>query len=125
MAKSPLQRLIDQQAKLSRKIEFLQQSEQKFIDFAAQVRRAATDSGLELAGILKYLQPEKKTKASSRTKSSALPPSQDRTGLKPEVGATYKHSSWPEPWTATGKRAPKHVIATIKDGKTWAQLRQK
>jgi len=45
-----------------------------------------------------------------------------KTGAKPEVGSTYKHSSWPEPWTAQGKRAPKYVIATIQSGKTWASL---
>lgn len=125
MAKSDLQKLMDQQAKLAKKIEFLQQSEQKYIDFAAQVRKATADNGLDLAEVLKYLQPEKKIRARRGTKTEKVPPSQDRSGMKPEVGVSYKHSSWPEPWTATGKRAPKHVIDTIQDGKTWAQLRQK
>lgn len=126
MTKAPLQKLLDQQAKLAKKIEFLQQSEQKFIDFAGQVRKAAADSGLDLAEVLKHLQPEKKARARRQASATpTTPPSQDRSGMKPEVGVTYKHSSWPEPWTASGKRAPKHVIATIQDGKTWAQLRQK
>lgn len=125
MAKSSLQKLIDQQTKLAKKIEFLQQSEQKYTDFAAQIRKAAADLGLDLAEVLKHLQPEKKARAPRGTRAVSTPPSQDRSGMKPEVGVTYKHSSWPEPWTATGKRAPNHVIATIQDGKTWAQLRQK
>jgi len=76
------------------------------------------DEALKLLGV-------KKGRAARGTGTKKVPESLDKDGKKPEAGSTYKHSSWSAPWTATGKRSPKHVIATIKSGKTWASLLQK
>lgn len=120
MAKS-LDQMKREAAKLQERIAFLEESEGKIIELAGQIRQAVKDAGLELADVIRHLK-EPKTRAPRGTKEKK-PESEDRTGAKPEVNVIYKHSSWPEAWTATGKRAPKHVIATIADGKTWAQLR--
>ncbi len=125
MAKTSLQHLLAQQARIAEKIEFLQQSEQKYIDLAGQIRQVVASAGLELAEVIRHLQAGKPARAPRSAAEKKTPPSVDKSGAKPEVGVTYKHSSWPEPWTATGKRAPNHVIASIRDGKTWSQLRQK
>ncbi len=125
MAKTSLQHLLAQQARIAKKIEFLQQSEQKYIDLAGQIRQVVASAGLELAEVIRHLQAGKPARAPRGATEKKTAPSVDKSGAKPEVGVTYKHSSWPEPWTATGKRAPNHVIASIRDGKTWSQLRQK
>jgi hypothetical protein len=102
----------------------LEQSENKIVEYVAQMRRAIKEAGFDVADVIKHLQ-EKKVRAPRGTAEKKIPESQDSSGAKPETGVTYKHSSWPEPWTSSGKRAPKYVIATIKSGKTWKQLVQR
>jgi hypothetical protein len=120
MAKS-LAQLKKEAEKLQAQIAFLEASQSKIVDYVEQMRKAIKDAGFEVADVIKHLQ-EKKTRAARGTAEKKVPESQDSSGSKPETGVTYKHSSWPEPWTASGKRAPKYVIASIKTGKTWKQL---
>ncbi|NKI94744.1 H-NS family nucleoid-associated regulatory protein [Rhizobacter sp. SG703] len=123
MAKS-LDQLRREAEKLQKQIAFLEQSENKIVEYVAQMRQAIKEAGFDVADVIKHLQ-EKKTRAPRGTAEKKVPESQDTNGAKPEAGVTYKHSSWPEPWTSAGKRAPKYVIATIKSGKTWKQLVQR
>jgi hypothetical protein len=123
MAKS-LEQLKREAEKLQRQIDFLEQSENKIVEYAAQMRAAIREAGFDVADVIKHLQ-EKKPRAPRGAAEKKIPESQDSNGAKPEAGVTYKHSSWPEPWTSAGKRAPKYVIATIKSGKTWKQLVQR
>ncbi len=125
MAKTSLQKLLAQQAQISKQIELLQQSEQKYVELADQIRQVVGSAGLDLAEVIKHLQAGKPSRKPRGGAEKKTPPSVDKSGAKPEVGVTYKHASWPEPWTATGKRAPNHVIASLREGKTWSQLRQK
>lgn len=120
MAKS-LEQLKKEAEKLQERIAFLEQSEGKIVEYAAAMKAAIRGAGFEVADVIRHLQ-EKKTRAARGSKVKTKPESEDSTGAKPERGVTYKHSSWPEPWTATGKRSPKHVIASIQSGKTWKQL---
>jgi hypothetical protein len=121
MAKS-LEQLKREAEKLQKQIAFIEQSDGKTQQLADQIRKVVKDSGLELEDVLAKLKGPAKKRAARGTAAKKTPQSQDKTGAKPEVGSTYKHSSWPEPWTAQGKRAPKYVIATIQSGKTWASL---
>lgn len=120
MAKS-LEQLKREAAKLQEKIETLEQSEGKIVQYAKTMRLAIQDAGFEVADVIKHLQ-EPKNRAPKGSKPKTKPESEDVAGMRPERGTTYKHSSWPEPWTATGKRSPKHVVASIQSGKTWKQL---
>ena len=114
-----------QRAELLEKIEFLAKSEQKIITLADQIKQVIKDSGFTMEELLPHLKAPFKVRAARGTAEKKVPESQDGSGNKPESGTTYKDKSWPEPWTASGKRAPKYVIATIKSGKTWASLKQK
>jgi hypothetical protein len=123
MAKS-LEQLRKEAEKLQKQIEFLEQSENKIVQYVAQMRLAIKEAGFDVADVVKHLQ-DKKIRTPRGSAEKKIPESQDSNGAKPETGVTYKHSSWPEPWTSSGKRAPKYVIATIKSGRTWKQLVQR
>lgn len=124
-AKTSLQLLLAQRARISKQIELLQQSERRCVELAGQIRQVVASAGLKLSEVIKHLQAGKQARKPRGSAEMKVAPSVDKTGSKPEVGVTYKHSSWPAAWTATGKRAPNHVIASIREGKTWSQLRQK
>lgn len=124
MATKTLEQLKKDAAKLHQQIAFLEESEGKIVEYAKQAKAAIIAAGFDVADVIKHLQ-EPKTRAKRGTAVKKVPESQDSSGAVPERGVTYKSSQWPEPWTASGKRAPKHVIATIKSGKLWKQLMQK
>jgi len=124
MAKS-LDQLKKEAAKLQQQIDFLQQTEHKIVEYASQMRAAIREAGFEVEEVIKHLQVKSVRKPRGEAVPKKKPESEDSTGAKPEVGTTYKHSSWPEPWTAQGKRAPKYVVEAIKSGKIWKQLVQK
>src|SRR5258708_3873631 len=101
MAKS-LEQLKKEAAKLAAQIEFLEKSEGKIVEYAAAMKAAIREAGFEVADVIKHLQ-DKKTRVARGSKVETKPESQDSTGAMPERGVTYKHSSWPQPWTASGK----------------------
>lgn len=120
MAKS-LEQLKKEANKLQEQITFLEKSQEKIVQYADAMRAAIREAGFEVEDVIKHLQGPK-IRAPRGSMPKTKPESEDSTGTRPERGTTYKHSSWPEPWIATGKRAPKHVIASIRSGKTWKQL---
>jgi hypothetical protein len=107
--------------KLQEHIAFLEQSEGKIVQYADAMRAAIREAGFEVAEVIKHLQVPK-IRAPRGSKPKTKSEREDSTGTRPERGTTYKHLSWPEPWIATGKRAPKYVVASIRSGKTWKQL---
>lgn len=121
MAKS-IEQLKKEAARLQELIAFREASESKIVEYVAQMKAAIREAGFEVTDVAKLLIGPKPRAARGTATPRNKSESEDSTGAKPERGATYKHSSWPEPWTAQGKRAPKHVVASIKSGKNWKSL---
>lgn len=122
MAKT-LDQLKREAEKLQERITFLEQTEGKIVQYADAMRAAIKEAGFEINDVIKHLKVS--ARAPRGSKPAVKSESEDSSGARPERGTTYKHSSWPAPWTPTGKRAPKHVIASIRSGKTWKQLLSK
>ena len=120
MAKS-LDQMKREAEKLQERIAFLEQSQGKIVQYAEAMRAAIREAGFEVEDVIRHLH-VKKTRAARGSAPKKVPESQDSSGARPEAGLTYKHSSWPDPWTSHGKRAPKYVIASLQSGKTWKQL---
>ncbi len=125
MATKSLEQLKRDAAKLQERIAFIEQSEVKYVAMADRIKSMILESGLDPLRVVKMLTGAPKTRAAPAAGAKKTPESLDLTGAMPERGRTYKHSSWPEPWTATGKRTPKHVLHSISmkgHSKTWQQL---
>lgn len=125
VATRSLEQLKKDAAKLQERIAFIEQSEEKYMAMAERIKSMIIESGLDPVRVIKLLTGAPKTRAAPGSQVKKAPESADATGAMPERGKTYKHSSWPEPWTATGKRTPKHVRYSISakgHNKTWQQL---
>jgi len=120
-----LEELAEQQERIKKELEAGRSDELRSL--VGTFKEHLTTGGFSVDEALKLLGGKKgsATRAARGTAVKKEAESLDKSGSKPERGSIYKHSSWPEPWTAKGKRTPNHVLATIKSGKTWASLLQK
>lgn len=86
----------------------------------------AKELGYDKSGLMDLVGSLWSEGASKRTSKpqNAAPESADSSGAMPEKGMIYKHASFKE-WTAQGKRTPGNVLAVIRSGKTWAELKSK
>jgi hypothetical protein len=118
------QELAEQQAHIEAELVAARDAELSSLIAAFKEHLANNAFTVEEAIALLTPAKHKRTRGASAA-ATKTPESVDGGGEKPEVGVIYRHPDWQGPWKATGKRTPKHVLATIKSGKTWADLRAK